>query len=104
MRSKVYFTRTITPERVVEIYRKLGVELPGKVAVKVHTGEQGNQNFLRPEFWKPMVEAVHGTIVECNTAYGDASGGVRENIYTSSKLLEEQDWRQYVDGDLMVAG
>ncbi len=77
MRANVYFTREITPEKVVELYRALGVELPGKVAVKVHSGEKGNQNFLRPEFWCPMVEEVHGTIVECNTAYGDAAGGVR---------------------------
>lgn len=69
MRANVYFTREITPEKVVELYRALGVELPGKVAVKVHSGEKGNQNFLRPEFWCPMVEEVHGTIVECNTAY-----------------------------------
>ena len=75
MRANVYFTREITPEKVVELYRALGVELPGKVAVKVHSGEKGNQNFLRPEFWCPMVEEVHGTIVECNTAYGD--GGWR---------------------------
>ena len=54
---------------MVAIYHKLGVKLPGKVAVKVHTGEQGNQNFLRPEFWRPMVEEVKGTVVECNTAY-----------------------------------
>ena len=63
MRANVYFTREITPEKVVELYRALGVELPGKVAVKVHSGEKGNQNFLRPEFWCPMVEEVHGTIV-----------------------------------------
>ena len=72
MRAKVYFTREITPEKVVELYRALGVQLPGRVAVKVHSGEKGNQNFLHPEFWRPMVEEVHGTIVECNTAYGDA--------------------------------
>ena len=75
MESKVYFTREITPEKVVELYYALGVQLPGKVAVKVHSGEKGNQNFLRPEFWRPMVEEVHGTVVECNTAYGDAAGG-----------------------------
>ena len=79
MKATVYFTRAITPEKVVEAYQKLGVRLPGRVAVKVHSGEQGNQNFLRPEFWRPMVEEVHGTIVECNTAYGDAAGGVRDH-------------------------
>ena len=69
MKAKVYFTREITPEKVVEMYSALGVELPGRVAVKVHSGEKGNQNFLRPEFWKPMVDKIKGTIVECNTAY-----------------------------------
>ena len=69
MKPKVYFSPEITPEKVLELYRLLGVTLPGKVAVKVHSGEVGNQNFLRPEFWKPMVEAVGGTVVECNTAY-----------------------------------
>ena len=66
MKSKVYFTRELTPEKVVELYHKLGIELPGRVAVKVHSGEKGNQNFLRPEFWRPMVDDVHGTVVECN--------------------------------------
>lgn len=64
MKSKVYFTRKITPETVVKLYHALNITLPGKVAVKIHSGEKGNQNFLRPEFWKPMVEEVHGTIVE----------------------------------------
>ena len=68
-KSKVYFTKEITPENVVKMYKALGRELPGKVAVKVHSGEAGNQNFLRPEFMKPMVEYVNGTIVENNTAY-----------------------------------
>ena len=89
MNSKVYFTRAITPEKVVELYHALGVQLPGKVAVKVHSGEKGNQNFLRPEFWRPMVEEVHGTVVECNTAYGDATTGVRDNTESHRKLLEE---------------
>ena len=68
-KSKVYFTKEITPENVVKMYKALGRELPGKVAVKVHSGEAGNQNFLRPKFMKPMVEYVNGTIVENNTAY-----------------------------------
>lgn len=103
MKSKVYFTRAITPESVVEIYRKLGASLPGRVAVKVHTGEQGNQNFLRPEFWRPMVEEVRGTVVECNTAYGDASGGVRDHTESHRRLLEEHGWTKYFDVDLMDA-
>ena len=65
MAVTVYFTRDVSPESVVALYRKLAIELPGKVAVKVHSGERGNQNYLTPEFWKPMVDEVHGTIVEC---------------------------------------
>ena len=89
--------------KVVDMYRALGIDLPGKVAVKVHTGEKGNQNFLRPEFWRPMVEAVNGTIVECNTAYGDAAGGVRDHTESHMKLLEEHQWTKYFDVDLMDA-
>ena len=103
MKAKVYFTKEITPEKVVEMYRALGVELPGKVAVKVHSGEKGNQNFLHPEFWRPMVEEVHGTIVECNTAYGDTTGGVRDNTESHLKLIEEHGWNKYFDVDLMDA-
>ncbi|MDE7269219.1 MAG: ferredoxin, partial [Acetatifactor sp.] len=68
-KSKVYFTREITPEAVIRLYDTLQVQLPGKVAVKVHSGEVGNQNFIRPPFWKPVIDKVNGTIVECNTAY-----------------------------------
>ena len=103
MKAKVYFTRTISPEKVVELYRALGVELPCKVAVKVHSGEKGNQNFLHPEFWQPMVQEVHGTIVECNTAYGDASGGVRDNTESHRKLLEEHRWTKFFPVDLLDA-
>lgn len=70
MTAKVFFSRDLSPEKVVAMYKTLGVELPGKVAVKLHSGEKGNQNFLRPEFWKPMIDEVKGTVVECNTAYG----------------------------------
>ena len=103
MKAKVYFSKEITPETVVKLYRALEVELPGKVAVKVHSGEKGNQNFLHPEFWKPMVEAVHGTVVECNTAYGDAATGVRDHTDSHRKLLEEHGWTKYFDVDLMDA-
>ena len=72
MSSQVYFTRTITPESLVQIFDRVGVQLPGKAAVKVHSGEQGNQNYLRPEFLQPLVEHVKGTVVECNTAYAGA--------------------------------
>ena len=103
MKSKVYFTRELTQEAVVKLYHALGATLPGKVAVKIHSGEKGNQNFLHPEFWKPMVDEIHGTIVECNTAYGDATGGVRDNTEAHLKLLEEHGWTKYFDVDLMDA-
>ena len=103
MGSKVFFTRSLAPEKVVEAYQKLGIELSGKVAVKIHSGEKGNQNYLTPEFWKPMVDFIHGTIVESNTAYGDATGGVRDNTESHLKLLEEHGWTRYFDVDLMDA-
>ncbi len=103
MKAKVYFSREITPEKVVEMYRVLGLELPGKVAVKVHSGEKGNQNFLRPDFFKPMVEAVNGTIVECNTAYGEAFDGVRDYTESHRKLIEYHGWSKVFDVDLMDA-
>lgn len=68
MNSIVYFTREITPEKVLELYKRAVKDLPGKVAIKLHSGEKGNQNFLGPEFWKPVIEYVGGTVVECNTA------------------------------------
>lgn len=97
MKSKVYFSREITAEKVVELYEKLGVTLPGKVAVKVHSGEDGNQNFLRPDFWKPMVEKVGGTIVECNTAYD----GMRDTTEKHVKLMEKHGWSRYFDVDIL---
>ena len=69
MAATVYFSRTITPENVLKMYQMLGKALPGRVAVKVHSGEKGNQKFLRPDFWKPVIDYVNGTVVECNTAY-----------------------------------
>ena len=103
MTAKVYFTKEITPEKVVELYHALGLPLPGKVATKVHSGEKGNQNFLRPDFWKPMVEEVMGTIVECNTAYGDAFDGVRDHTDSHRKLIEYHGWSKVFDVDLMDA-
>lgn len=69
MKSKVYFTKNISPENLLKLYETLGVKLQGNVAIKVHSGEPGNQNFLRPNFWLPLINEVNGTIVECNTAY-----------------------------------
>ena len=96
-KSKVYFTKELTPESVVKMYQALGVELPGKIAVKVHSGEDGNQNYLKPEFLKPMVDYVHGTIVECNTAYD----GARDTTEKHQKLMEKHEWSKYFDVDIL---
>ena len=98
-KAKVYFTKTITPEAVIKMYQVLGIELPGKVAVKVHSGEKGNQNYLRPDFMRPMVEHVKGTIVECNTAYG----GERNSTEKHWKLIKDHGWSKYFTVDLMDA-
>lgn len=103
MRSKVYFSRDISPENVVRMYRALGVELPGKVAMKVHTGEKGNRYYMTPDFWRPMVDELHGTIVECNTAYGDALGGVRDNTESHLELMREHGWTDGFEYDIMDA-
>ena len=97
--EKVYFCREITPENVVKLFEKLGKKLPGKVAVKVHSGEEGNQNYLHPEFMRPMVEKVNGTIVECNTAYE----GERNYTDKHQKLMENHGWTKYFDVDIMDA-
>ena len=81
-KAKVYFTKEITPQAVLRLYDALGANLPGKVAVKVHSGEVGNQNFIRPDFMKPMVERVQGTIVECNTAYEGKRNTTKEHWET----------------------
>ena len=99
MAAKVYFTKNVTPENVVKMYEHLGVKLPGKVAVKVHSGEEGNQNYLHPEFMRPMVEEVDGTIVECNTAYD----GARDTTEKHEKLMEKHGWTKYFDVDIMDA-
>ncbi len=98
-KPKVYFSRTITPEKVVELYGLLEVELPGKVAVKVHSGEVGNQNFLHPDFWAPMVGQLHGTVVECNTAYD----GERNTTEKHLRAIAQHGWNDYFDVDLMDA-
>ncbi len=98
-KAKVYFTKTITPEAVVKMFDILNVSLTGKVAVKVHSGEAGNQNYLHPEFMRPMVEHVNGTIVECNTAYS----GERNSTEKHQKLIADHGWTKYFDVDLMDA-
>ena len=96
-KAKVYFSKKVTPENVVNLFKAVGKELPQKVAVKVHSGEEGNQNYLHPEFMKPMVDYVKGTIVECNTAYE----GERNSTEKHKKLLEDHEWNKYFNVDLM---
>lgn len=98
-KSKVYFIKEITPENIVKIYEKLETKLEGKVAVKLHSGEKGNQNFIRPEMVKNIVEHVNGTVVECNTAYE----GARNSTEKHKKLLEEHGWNKYFNVDLLDA-
>ncbi|MCH5210584.1 MAG: DUF362 domain-containing protein [Oscillospiraceae bacterium] len=99
MKSKVYFSKTISAEKVLEMYQKLGKELTGKVAIKVHSGEEGNQNFLKPEFWKPVVDYVKGTVVECNTAYE----GSRDTTERHLKTLKKHGWEDNFEVDLLDA-
>ena len=99
MKSTVYFSRTITPDAVLRLYKLVGKKLPGKVAVKVHSGEKGNQNFLHPDFWKEIIDYVGGTVVECNTAYE----GARNTTPKHLALLEDHGWNRYFTVDLLDA-
>lgn len=98
-KAKVYFTKNITPENMIKMYEAVGKKLEGKIAVKVHSGEEGNKNYLRPEFMKPIVEYVNGTIVECNTAYE----GERDTTEKHIKLLKNHGWSELFNVDLMDA-
>ena len=98
-KPKVYFTKTISSEKVVEMFKILNKPLPGRVAVKVHSGEKGNKNFLRPEFLRTMVDYVQGTIVECNTAYG----GARNTTEKHKELMKEHEWTKYFKVDILDA-
>ena len=99
MKSKVYFSSVITAEQVWKLYRLAGKDLPGNIAIKVHSGEQGNQNFLKPEFWKPVVDAIGGTIVECNTAYE----GSRNTTDRHRATLKKHGWSDLYAVDLLDA-
>lgn len=99
MSAKVYFSRKITPEAVAELYDLLGKRLDGRVAVKLHSGEVGNQNFLKPDFWKPIIDKVGGTVTECNTAYE----GQRNTTAKHLKTLKKHGWSEHFDVDLMDA-
>ena len=104
MKSKVFFSSEITAEKVVELFHAAandlpGGILPGKVAVKLHSGEPGNQNFLKPEFWRPVVNVVHGTMVECNTAYD----GGRNTTEKHRETMEKHGWSKHFTVDIMDA-
>ena len=99
MSATVYFSKTITPEKVLELFKLVDKELPGKVAIKVHSGEKGNQNFLKPDFWKPVIDHVGGTVVECNTAYN----GERNTTEKHRRLIEYHGWSKYYPVDLLDA-
>ena len=91
--------KNISPENIVEIFKKLEKPLEGKVGIKVHTGEKGNKNFLKPEFYKPIVDHLNGTIIECNTAYP----GERNTTEKHRALLEEHEWTKYFKVDILDA-
>lgn len=97
MKSKVLFTRTISLEMVLTMYEKLGKELSGHIAIKLHSGEEGNQNFLTPEFWAPIIRHLDGTVVECNTAYE----GSRNTTEKHLKTIEKHGWSRYFNVDLL---
>ena len=96
-KPKVYFTKTISPEKVVEMFKILNKELPGKIAIKVHSGERGNKNFLHPEFLRPIVDYLQGTIVECNTGYG----GARMTTESHKQVMNEHEWTKYFKVDIL---
>src|SRR5574344_1344527 len=99
MKSIVYFTRDLTPEGVKKMYEVLKADLKGKIAVKLHSGEEGNQNYLGPEWMKPLIDSVKGTVVECNTAYD----GARNTTEKHTKLLAEHGWSKAFKVDLLDA-
>ncbi len=97
MKSKVYFSRTITPEKVLELYKLIDKPLSGNVGIKVHSGETGNQNFLRPDFWEPLINYVNGTVVECNTAYE----GSRNTSEKHWETMKSHGWCEHFKVDIM---
>lgn len=99
MKPKVFFTRTITPDNVLTLYKMTEKILPGKVAIKLHSGEVGNQNFLKPAFWQPVIEHVGGTVVECNTAYDGERNTTKKHLIT----IEKHGWSKYFNVDLLDA-
>lgn len=98
-KSKVYFNKKLESSSLIDIYEKVGLKLSGNVAVKVHSGEKGNQNYLKPEFLKEIINYVNGTVVECNTAYE----GQRNTTEKHKKLIEEHGWSKHFNVDLLDA-
>ena len=96
-KSKVYFTKEISPQAMIRLYEAMGVQLSGRVAVKLHSGEVGNQNFLRPDFMKPMIDYVQGTIVECNTAYE----GRRNTVKAHWETMKLHGWTEIAKVDIL---
>lgn len=96
-KAKVYFTKEITPESIVKIYETLGKELKGNIAIKLHSGEEGNQNYIKPEFLKNIIDKVNGKVVECNTAYNGARNTTEKHV----ELMKKHGWSKYFDVDIM---
>lgn len=96
-KSKVYFTKNITGDALIKMYEVLGVKLNGNVAVKLHSGEEGNQNYLKPEFVRPIIDYLGATVVECNTAYD----GARNTTEKHKKLMDAHNWTKYFNVDIM---
>ena len=96
-KAKVYYSKEITPEKLIEIYEKLGVELPGKVGVKVSTGEDGAKGYLKADLIGPLVKKLNGTILECNTAYP----GKRNTYEDHIKVAEKHGFTSFADVDIM---
>ena len=96
-KSKVYFIKEITPENIIKAYEAVGKKLEGKIAVKMHSGEKGNKNYLRPEFVKDVINYVNGTVVECNTAYEGARNSTEKHL----ELIKEHEWEKYFPFDLL---
>lgn len=97
MKSKVYFIKEVTPDALVKIYEAMGKKLNGNIAIKLHSGEKGNQNYVKPEFVQKLIDKLGGTVVECNTAYE----GARNTTEKHKKLMEEHNWTKYFNVDIL---
>lgn len=96
-KAKVYFIKEVTDDNIIRVYDALNTKLKGRVAVKVHSGEEGNQNYLRPEFLKKIIDYVDGSVVECNTAYE----GKRNTTEKHWKLMEQHGWTKHYKVDII---